>query len=206
MCPIGRSARGLSRSRAELGAYRGNFSRADRRGFAIGPAEDQPNAHAVALDEGERLLAMMVEARLSVLLSLRQGDPGLDAEQAVRRLAGGGARPLGVGDPAPRHHPVDRAGQDDLVRAEAVAVLELAAEEIVTVARPIWGCGRTSTPWPEMNSAGPIWSKKMNGPTIWRFGAGSARRTSKPPMSRARGTIKVSIEFDRDGVGTDGVQ
>ena len=29
---------------------------------------------------------MMLEARLSVLLGLRQGDPGLDAEQAVRRL------------------------------------------------------------------------------------------------------------------------
>jgi redox-sensitive bicupin YhaK (pirin superfamily) len=27
----------------------------------------------------------------------------------------------------------------------------------------------------------------MNGPTIWRFGAGSARRTSKPPMSRVSG-------------------
>ena len=58
------------------------------------------------------------------------GDPGLDAEQAVRRLAGGGARPLGVGDAAPRHHPVDSAGQDDLVRAQAIAVLELAAEEV----------------------------------------------------------------------------
>jgi hypothetical protein len=33
----------------------------------------------------------------------------------------------------------------------------------------------------------------MSGPTIWRFGAGSARRASKSPMSRARGTIKVSI-------------
>jgi hypothetical protein len=71
----------------------------DRRGFAIGPAEDQPNAHAVALDQGERLLTMMLEARLSVLLGLRQGDPGLDAEQAVRRLVG--VRALGVGDAAP---------------------------------------------------------------------------------------------------------
>ena len=67
---------------------------ADRRGFAVGPADDQSNAHAVALDVGEPLLAMMFEARLSVLLSLRQGAPGLDAEQAVRRLAGGGARSL----------------------------------------------------------------------------------------------------------------
>ena len=102
----------------------------DRRGFAIGPSEDQPDAHAVALDDGEGLLAMMLEARLSVLLGLWQRDPGLDAEHAVRRLAGGCARPLGVGDAAPRHHPVYRARQDDLVRAQAVAVLELAAKEV----------------------------------------------------------------------------
>ncbi len=31
--------------------------------------------------------------------------------KAVRRLAGGGARQLGVGDAAPRHHPVDGARQ-----------------------------------------------------------------------------------------------
>ena len=33
----------------------------------------------------------------------------------------------------------------------------------------------------------------MNGPTICRRADGSARRTSKPPRSRARGTITVSI-------------
>src|SRR6185312_2203927 len=33
----------------------------------------------------------------------------------------------------------------------------------------------------------------MNGPTIWRCDAGSARRTSKPPRSTARGTISVSM-------------
>jgi hypothetical protein len=48
-----------------------------------------------------------------------------------------------------------------------------------------------------MNSAGPIWSKKIKGPTIWRLGLGSARRTSKPPRSRARGTITVSIKSAR---------
>src|SRR5271166_3368777 len=176
----------------------------DRRGFAIGPAEDQPDAHAVALDQGERLLTMMLEAWLSVLLSLRQGDPGLDAEQAVRRLAGGAARPLGVGDAAPQHHPVDSAGKDDLVRAQAVAVLELAAEEVGDGREANMGCGRTSTPRPETNSAGPIWSKKMNGPTIWRFGAGSARRTSKPPMSRDRGTIKVSMASTATASGQTG--
>src|SRR5690349_19912612 len=36
-------------------------------------------------------------------------------------------------------------------------------------------------------------SKKMNGPTSRRFAEGSARRTSKPPMSCARGTIIVSM-------------
>src|SRR5215218_9410277 len=33
----------------------------------------------------------------------------------------------------------------------------------------------------------------MNGPTIWRRAEGRARRTSKPPRSRARGMITVSI-------------
>jgi len=70
---------------------------ADRRGFAVGPADDQSNARRSRIEE--RLLAVMFEARLSVLLSVRQGDPGLDADQAVRRLAGSGARSLGVGDP-----------------------------------------------------------------------------------------------------------
>src|SRR3954453_23087625 len=55
------------------------------------------------------------------------------------------------------------------------------------------GCGRTSMPCPSRNSAGPIWSQKMKGPTICRRAEGRARRTSKPPRSRARGTITVSI-------------
>ena len=55
------------------------------------------------------------------------------------------------------------------------------------------GCGRTSMPWSVRNSAGPIWSKKMNGPTIWRFVLGNARRTVISPRSTARGTISVSI-------------
>ena len=48
-------------------------------------------------------------------------------------------------------------------------------------------------PDPSRNSDGPIWSKKMNGPTICRCAEGSARRTSKLPRSRARGTITVSM-------------
>src|SRR5215207_9820641 len=48
-------------------------------------------------------------------------------------------------------------------------------------------------PCPSRNSAGPIWSQKMKGPTICRRAEGRARRTSKPPRSRARGMITISI-------------
>src|SRR3954451_377887 len=48
-------------------------------------------------------------------------------------------------------------------------------------------------PCPSRNSAGPIWSQKMKGPTICRRADGRARRTSNPPRSRARGTITISI-------------
>ena len=63
-----------------------------------------------------------------------------------------GACPLGVGDPAPRHHPVDGAGQYDLVRAQAVVVLELAAEEVGDGREAnMLDWARTSTSWPKMN-------------------------------------------------------
>src|SRR5579872_4968964 len=48
-------------------------------------------------------------------------------------------------------------------------------------------------PRPAIICTGPIWSKKMNGPTICRRPCGSARRTAKPsPRSRTRGTITRS--------------
>src|SRR6266850_40699 len=55
------------------------------------------------------------------------------------------------------------------------------------------GCGRTSIPSPDRNVTGPIWSKKMNGPTMRRRAEGSARRTWKPfPRSRVGATITSS--------------
>ena len=59
----------------------------------------------------------------------------------------------------------------------------------VTVARLICGCGRTSMPWPASRRAGPNWSTKMNGPTMVRVRAGSARRTLKSPRSCVTGTM-----------------
>jgi len=57
------------------------------------------------------------------------------------------------------------------------------------------GCGRTSTErgTPRGISTGPMWSKKMNGPTIRRFACGSTRATSKPPRSRRRASMTSSI-------------
>ena len=72
----------------------------------------------------------MLEARGGLLRALRQRHPGLDAEQIMRALSRRRARALGMCDAAPGDHPVDLAGQDELVRAQTVAMLELAAIEI----------------------------------------------------------------------------
>ena len=56
------------------------------------------------------------------------------------------------------------------------------------------GCGRTlMASAPGANSAGPIWSRKMNGPTIRREWKGSTRPTSNPPRSLRRASITSSI-------------
>src|ERR1700744_560982 len=57
------------------------------------------------------------------------------------------------------------------------------------------GCGRTSTVRgkPAWNCAGPIWSKKMNGPTIRCEWNGSTRPTSNPPRSLRRWSMTSSI-------------
>src|SRR3546814_1526446 len=71
----------------------------------------------------------MREAGLTLLVGLRQGDPGLDA---VRRAALA-ARPLealAVGDALARGHPVDLARPDRLLRADAVAMHDLAVEQV----------------------------------------------------------------------------
>ena len=49
------------------------------------------------------------------------------------------------------------------------------ANRNVTVARLMCGWGRTSMPSPVDRCAGPIWSKKMKGPTIVRSLCGSVR-------------------------------
>src|SRR5690606_15544266 len=50
------------------------------------------------------------------------------------------------------------------------------------------GCGRTSRPAPGSSVAGPIWSKKMNGPIVRRSRLGRTRWTLKPPRSWVEGS------------------
>src|SRR3712207_2770483 len=90
-------------------------------------------------------------------------------------------------------HPVDRPRLYRFLGAEAVAVEDLPLEQVGDCREVNVWVGRTSMPWSVRNSAGPIWSKKMNGSTIWRLTEGKARRTSISPRSTARGTISISI-------------
>lgn len=55
--------------------------------------------------------------------------------------------------------------------------------------------GRTSIPCPSSKFAGPIWSRNIKGPTIWRVVWGRMRLTQNPPRSLGRGVMIASIEF-----------
>jgi hypothetical protein len=78
----------------------------------------------------------MVEGRRHFLVARRQRDPTL---QSVQMFAAGtmiGARALGMRDAAARRHPVHVAGHDRHRAAEAVAMHDLAFEEIGDGGKP----------------------------------------------------------------------
>ena len=79
---------------------------------------------------GSASAAVVHERRLGLLLLGWQRHPGLDAEQALTRAAALGARALGMDDAAPGAHPVHRAGLDRLLGPQAVAVQDLALEQV----------------------------------------------------------------------------
>ena len=113
-----------------------------RRGrFTIGPAQDQPRLDALIADHRQGVAPMMFKNGRHVLVRLGQGDPGLDAKQAVRPFAPGGGCAFGMRDAAPRNHPVQRARRDDLIGADAVAVMKVAAIQIGDGAQADMGMG-----------------------------------------------------------------
>src|SRR4029079_1077615 len=63
----------------------------------------------------------------------------------------------------------------------------------VTVASPMCGCRRTSTACPGASVTGHIWSKKMNGPTIWWGCPGSTRLTVRPPPRSLEWPFRISM-------------
>ena len=109
------------RVEGDLGAEQGGEG-LDRRGLAGEGAEEDREGGAVE-SRGGRLVVL--ESLGGVAMRVGQGDPELGAVQDGR--AGGGD--LGVGDAEAAGHQVDLAGADDGVRAEAVAVLDLAGEQ-----------------------------------------------------------------------------
>ena len=99
------------------------------------------SSHAFALDHRQRRLGVVLEARRSILVGLRQGDPSLKPVPGVRSCARLGGRPFGMGDAAARHHPVDVALTDDLAGSHAVPMKDLAAKEISDGREPDMGVG-----------------------------------------------------------------
>src|SRR5690349_22170347 len=97
-------------------------------------------------------------------------------------------------DAASRCHPVHRTWADRHHCAKAVTVNYFAVEQIRDRGEADVRMRADIDTLADAELGSPIWSKKMNGPTICRVREGNARRTSKPPRSRARGTIAVSIE------------
>ena len=73
---------------------------------------------------------MMLEARLRSLRGERERDPALNPVHADTGRPRRGTGALGVDDALPCDHPVDVAGKMRLQRAQAVAVIELALEEV----------------------------------------------------------------------------
>jgi len=70
------------------------------------------------------------ERRLVFLVRERERDPQLQAVQPRTALTHFRRRPLRVHDAATRRHPVDVAGSDRSQRADAVAVHDLALEQV----------------------------------------------------------------------------
>src|SRR5262245_6815193 len=72
---------------------------------------------------------MMSECRLGLLVALWQRDPGLDAVQCPT-LSAGALEALRMGDAATGRHPIDLARNDRLLGPDAIAMHDLALEQI----------------------------------------------------------------------------
>ena len=169
-------------------------NRRHRRCFAVQRANDDAQKCAFVPDQRKFLDLMVCEIRRHFFLGGRQGDPHLQAVNGTSARAQFGAGALGMNDAAARRHQIDLARLDRRRGAKAVAVHDLAVEQI--------GDGGKADMWMRtyvQAAAGaefrrPEWSKKINGPTMRVRADGSARRTEKPsPRSTVRGAITLAM-------------
>ena len=167
--------------------------RRDRRARRRTARRRQADARALFFERGRSSAGVCVNAGRRLLVAARQRDPELDAEESPAGRAHLGRRALRVGDAPPRRHPVDLARPDRPARCPGCRGGGARPRRGRSPSRGrCAGCGRTSRPCPRGNTAGPIWSKKTNGPTMRRRAEGSARRTSKPP--------RIARPRDHDGL------
>ena len=141
-----------------------------------------------------------VEARGDLFRVARQRDPGLDAEE-LRAVA---PEPAGVRSECAMPRPaVIQFTAPGSIACSVPSKSRCAiapSKRYVTVARPICGCGRTSSPLPSRNSAGPIWSKKMNGPDHL-----AALRRQRPSHLEAAEVGRLRHDYRLDGGARIGI-
>jgi hypothetical protein len=94
----------------------------------------------------------MLEGGVDLLLVARQGEPGLDAGQLRAAGALAGRRAFGMNDAAAGRHQVHRARLDRLERAERIAVIDRAGEQVGDGGEIDVGMRPTSmpSPWRQM--------------------------------------------------------
>ena len=100
--------------------------------------------------------AVMLKLARRVLLRLGSATQVWMPNSAVRRLGAPRRRPLGMGDAAPRGHPVDVAGTDIWTLPRLSRCMDLAVEEIGDRREPDMRMRAHIDPLPGRNSAGPI--------------------------------------------------
>lgn len=97
--------------------------------FLLSTARDEKSVLRVHPDRRSRPVTVIREGRRRVLVALRQSEPSLDPEQAVRPAARRRRNALRMGDSAARDHPVQCARTDDSIGPGAGPAMDVAAAE-----------------------------------------------------------------------------
>ena len=138
-------------------------------------------------------LIMVRETGVDLFIARWHCDPALQPMEGLAACATFRRRAFGMDDAAAGGHPVDRASPYWHRGAKAVAVHDFTVEQIGEGRKPNVRMRPHIDALTLAETAGPKWSKKINGPTMRRRACGSARRTEKSPRSTLRGTMMSSM-------------